>query len=96
MAMDYQNTRARVVRAGPDTTHLSIPAWCHGQITVPVLTQNVMAATGLDRRDLRGAELIVTANLAALTDTEVDAHAFQIAMTDDAWRAAHRGALAAA
>jgi hypothetical protein len=93
---DYQRTRARVVRAGNDTAHLSIAAWCHGQITVPVLTQNVMAATGLDRRDLPGADLIVTANLAAVTDAEVDAHAFQIAMADDAWPAARRDALAAA
>jgi hypothetical protein len=55
-----------------------------------------MAATGLERRDLPGADLIVTANLAAVTDAEVDAHAFQIAMADDAWPVARRDALAAA
>jgi hypothetical protein len=76
--IDYQRTPAHVVRAGVETTHLSIPAWCQGQITVPVLTLNLMAATGLAHGDLPGAELVVTANLAAVTDTDVDAHAFEV------------------
>ncbi|MGI5508850.1 hypothetical protein [Streptomyces sp. CA-106131] len=78
MAIDYQRTRARVVRAGIETTHLSIPAWCDGQITVPVLTLNLMAATVLAHDDLPGTELVITANLAAVTDTDVDPHAFQV------------------
>lgn len=78
MAIDYQPTRARVVRVGVETTHLSIPAWCNGQITVPVLTLNLMAATGLAFEDLSGADLIITANLAAVTDTDVDPHAFKV------------------
>jgi hypothetical protein len=93
--VDYQRTRARIVRAGNDTTHLSIPAWCHGQITVPVLTLNLMAATGLACHELPGTELIITANLAAVTDTEVDPHAFQVAHAS-ARRSAARRALSAA
>lgn len=64
--IDYQRTRARVVRAGTDTAQLSIPDWCRGQITVSVLTLNLMAATGLSRQELADAELIITANLAAV------------------------------
>ena len=80
--IDYQRTRAHVVRVGTETSHLSIPAWCHGQITVPVLTFNLMAATGLRLEDLPGAELVISANLAAVTDTDVDPHAFQVAPAD--------------
>lgn len=94
--IDYQHTRACVVRAGIDTAHLSIPAWCHGQITISVPTLNVMAATGLELHELRGAELLITANLAAVTDTEVDPHAFQVAHVGSIRRAAPRMALSTA
>ncbi|MFF7191809.1 hypothetical protein ACFZAR_43210 [Streptomyces sp. NPDC008222] len=83
MATDYQRTPARVVRVGAKTTHLAIPAWCNGQITVSVLTRNVIAVTGLDHDQLPGAELVVSANLAAVTDTDIDVHAFQAAAPSD-------------
>jgi hypothetical protein len=73
-ATDYQRTRARVVRAGNDTAHLSLPAWYGGQITVSTSTLDLAIATGLTRQELLGAELVVTANLAATTDTDVDPH----------------------
>jgi hypothetical protein len=78
MRKDYQRTRARVIRAGVETTHLAIPDWFGGQITVPVLTLNLMDATGLERDELLGTQLVLTANLAAVTDTDVDAHAFEV------------------
>ncbi|MGI5136648.1 MULTISPECIES: hypothetical protein [unclassified Streptomyces] len=66
-----QRTRALVVRAGPLTSQLSIRAWIHGQITVSVATDEITAATGLSRSELPGTELSVTADLAALSDTDV-------------------------
>jgi hypothetical protein len=78
MGTDYQRTRARVIRAGVETAHLVIPAWCDGQITVPVLTLTLMEATGLERDALPGTGLLVTANLAAVTDTDVDPHGFEV------------------
>lgn len=78
-ATDYQRTRARVLRAGNDTAHLSLPAWCGGQILVPTSTLDLMIATGLTRRELLGTELVVTANLAATTDEEVDPHDWLLA-----------------
>jgi hypothetical protein len=77
--VNYQRTLARVVRAGNTTAHLSIKAWCQGQITVPVSTLGLVAATGLARHELLGTDLIITANLSAATDTEVDPHAFRVA-----------------
>lgn len=76
---DYQRTRAHVVRAGTDTAYLSIPAWCGGHIAVRVSTMNLMYATGLDYQRLLGAQLLITADLAAADDTAVDPHAFEIA-----------------
>lgn len=78
-ATDYQRTRARVVRAGNDTAHLSLPAWYGGQITVPTSTLSLMITTGLTRQELLGAELAVTANLAATTDADVDPHDWLLA-----------------
>ena len=95
MKIDYQRTRARVVRAGTDTTLLSIPVWCHGHILVPVLTLNLMAATGLALHELPGTDLVITANVAAVSDTEVDPHAFEVAHADGR-RGIHARVLSAA
>jgi hypothetical protein len=80
---DYQRTRVRVVRAGPTTAHLSIDAWASGQIAISVPTCDLMEATGLTRRELAGARLTVTANLAATVDTDVDPHDGQLLGRDD-------------
>ncbi|MFJ2722581.1 hypothetical protein [Streptomyces sp. NPDC087437] len=50
----------------------------HGQITVPIPTAELAAATGLGRDELPGTKLTVTANLAAATDTDVDLHDVQL------------------
>ncbi|MFF4755216.1 hypothetical protein ACWD5R_43555 [Streptomyces sp. NPDC002514] len=93
---DYQRTYARVVRAGHSTAHLSIPAWCQGQITVGVSTLGLMNATGLTRPELAGTDLIVTANLAAATDTDVDPHGWQLAAPTGRQPAASPSALSTA
>ncbi|MFB6962828.1 hypothetical protein ACFCYB_39125 [Streptomyces sp. NPDC056309] len=80
---DYQRIRARVVRAGDDTAHLSIAAWCRGQITVPVPTLGLTAATGLAHHELPGTVLVVTANLAAATYSDIDPHDWQLAPDGD-------------
>lgn len=67
-----ERTTAVVHRAGPELSHLVLPGWMHGQITVPIPTDELTAATGLGRDELPGTELTVTANLAAAADTDVD------------------------
>lgn len=86
MTTDYQRTRARVVRAGATTAHLSIPAWCGGQILVPVSTLALVAATGRTCLELPGTEVVVTADLAAATEADVNAHVFRLASASNAWR----------
>jgi hypothetical protein len=84
MTTDYRRTRARVIRAGNDTAHLSIPAWCGGQITIRAATADLVSATGLSREQLPGADLMVTANVAATVDTDVDPDGWQfLAPADD-------------
>lgn len=45
----YERSRARVVRAGPTTTHVALDAWAHGQITVRIDTEVMTTVTGMPR-----------------------------------------------
>ncbi|MEU6011508.1 hypothetical protein [Streptomyces sp. NPDC047453] len=47
-----QRTIAVVHRADSDTSHLVLPDWMNGQITVPIPTATLTAATGLGRDQL--------------------------------------------
>lgn len=73
-----QRTEAVVHRAGPELSHLVLPGWMHGQITVPILTDELTAATGLGRDGLPGTELTVTANLAAATEADARPREIQL------------------
>ncbi|MFF3256437.1 hypothetical protein ACFYWP_36895 [Actinacidiphila glaucinigra] len=75
---DYQRTRVRVLRAGDSTSRIVIPAWMRGQITVSVDTADLVAVTGLSRRDLVDVELNATVDLSAPVDTAVNPHAWQL------------------
>ncbi|MEV5086023.1 hypothetical protein AB0K74_47640 [Streptomyces sp. NPDC056159] len=92
---NYQRVRARVVRAGPYTAHVAIPAFVAGQITIPVQTFDLMSATGLSHQQLAGAELTVTANVSAIVDTDVDPHGWQLLATADEHPTVSRSALPA-
>ncbi|MCX5318114.1 hypothetical protein [Streptomyces sp. NBC_00154] len=61
-------TRATVVRAGQRTTLVALPAWCNGDVLVPVETWIIMMATGQTRGSLPGTELDVRARLTARTE----------------------------
>jgi hypothetical protein len=92
---NYQQVQAHVVRAGPYTAHIAIDAFASGRITISVPTWTLMEATGLSRHELAGAELTVTANIAARTDTDVDLHAWQLFPSSEP-AAAPQSALSAA
>ncbi|MEU6010154.1 hypothetical protein [Streptomyces sp. NPDC047453] len=77
-----RRTEAVVHRSGPELSHLVLPGWMHGQITVPIPTDELLSATDLGRDELPWTELTVTANLAAATDTDVDPRDAQL----PAWR----------
>ncbi|MET7563757.1 hypothetical protein ABZS95_26685 [Streptomyces sp. NPDC005479] len=64
----HSMTRATVVRAGRRTTLVVLPAWCKGQILIPVETWIIMMATGQTRGSLPGTELQVRARLKARTE----------------------------
>ncbi|MFI8186756.1 hypothetical protein ACIF70_40690 [Actinacidiphila glaucinigra] len=72
--VEYRFTLARIVRAGPITTHAVLDEWAHGQITIPVPTLALSQITGLTQQELTGAVFEVMANTAAATDTNVDPH----------------------
>lgn len=76
--MNYQPVRARIVRAGSSTAHLSIPAFAGGQILVPVPTDVLTAVTRLPRVQLPGTELTAKANVAAATEKELSPHDWQL------------------
>ncbi|WP_329020330.1 hypothetical protein [Streptomyces sp. NBC_01601] len=74
-------TRALVVHAGQITAQVVLPAWMHGQVTVTVDTEDLVAVAGLSRQDLTGTEFSVVADLSAITDTDVNPHAWQLPAT---------------
>ncbi|WP_406323503.1 hypothetical protein [Streptomyces sp. NBC_01637] len=92
---NYQQVRAHVIRASPDTAHVAIDSFASGQITVPVPTRTLTDATGLPRQQLTEAELIVTANIAARADTNVRPHDWQLLTPADEHPTTHRSALPA-
>lgn len=55
-----RRTAARVHRAGPEISHLVLPGWMNGQITMPVPTADLTSATGLDCDDLPGTHFAAT------------------------------------
>ncbi|MEV0493425.1 hypothetical protein OH782_41465 (plasmid) [Streptomyces sp. NBC_01544] len=61
-------TRATVVRAGQRTTLVALPAWCNGQVLIPVETWIIVMATGQMPGSLPGTELEVRARLKARTE----------------------------
>lgn len=77
MTATYQRIQVRIVRVGPDTTHVSVPTYADGQILVPVATFDLMSATGMTRAQLTGADLRATANVTATTDTDLHLHDWQ-------------------
>ncbi|MFJ9675370.1 hypothetical protein ACIRP5_31830 [Streptomyces sp. NPDC101221] len=84
MTATYQRIRVRIVRVGPDTTHVSVPTYADGQILVPVATFDVMSATGMTRAQLTGADLTATANATATSDADVHLHNWQTPAPGDA------------
>ncbi|MFE4415263.1 hypothetical protein [Streptomyces sp. NPDC056821] len=64
-----QRTIAVVHRAGSDISHLVLPEWMNGQITVRIPTAALTAATGLGRDQLPGTELTVTVDLGAADES---------------------------
>ncbi|MEU1623142.1 hypothetical protein ABZ479_38365 [Streptomyces sp. NPDC005722] len=70
----YERSRARLVRAGPTTTHVALDAWAHGQIIVRVDTEVMTTVTSLPRNRLAGVVLTAMVNPTATTEREADAH----------------------
>ena len=66
-----RRTPARVHRVGPEVSHLVLPRWMHGQITVPIPTTDLQAGIGLTRGELPGTEVTVIADLTATTEDVV-------------------------
>ncbi|MFJ5220779.1 hypothetical protein ACIP98_39685 [Streptomyces sp. NPDC088354] len=75
---EYQLTLARIVRVGQVTTHVTLDGWAQGQITVPVDTSSLMEISGLTQRQLSGARFDVTANTAAVVETDVNPHSWRL------------------
>ncbi|WP_326580692.1 hypothetical protein OG539_01140 [Actinacidiphila glaucinigra] len=80
--MEYRFTLARIVRAGPITTHAVLDEWAHGQITIPVPTLALSQITGLTQEELAGAVFEIMANTAAVADTDVDPHGWHLLPRD--------------
>lgn len=72
-------TIAMVIRVGPSTSHVIIPAWMHGQVALSVPTDQLLAATGLDRGTLAGVVLDVRADTVAVLDSDVRPSGWRLA-----------------
>lgn len=70
--MRHVPTRATVIRAGSDTTLVSLEGWYSGQILASADTRVIEAATGKRREELPGAQLWVRALLTAQVAEELD------------------------
>lgn len=57
---------------------VSVPSFAGGQILVPVQTFAVMLATGMTRDQLTGADLTAMADTAAIVETDVHLHDWQV------------------
>ncbi|MFF4651445.1 helix-turn-helix domain-containing protein [Streptomyces sp. NPDC001380] len=68
--VERQRLRARVVRVGADTSFVVLPEW-RPAIAVPVATTVLLAATGLPREGLRGAELSAVVDPGAVHDRDL-------------------------
>jgi hypothetical protein len=64
-------TLATVIRAGDDTTLVTLDGWYRGQILAPVATQLLQTLTGSPRQHLPGTRLWVKARLTALQPEEL-------------------------
>lgn len=74
----YHFTLARLVHAGPVTAHAVLNEWAHGPLTVPVPTLALTRISGLTQQELAGAVFEVLADIAAITDTDVDPHGWHL------------------
>jgi len=76
-----ERTNCTVLRVGDTVAHLQFPAWI-AAITVPVMTSELVCATGLSRAQLLGARLSALAWLGARMDCEVGPHGWQVVGAD--------------